>query len=250
MTDPIRWRDPAGGAAAPIRELLEAAHQDLGSDAEVAELAARLGPVLSPAAPPGGAAAPAQAAAGALLGKGLAGLAVLGAVAAGLVLGRPADGDPPAAPQPTGRDRAGASPAPTPGSEAAAAPPTVAAPPPALREVAASRPEEPAPRQVPASPAPAAPNLQTPPPAGETEGALLARARAALGRDAAAALALTREHAARFPRAMLGEEREVLAIEALVALGRRDEASARATRLLAADPGSAYRRRLEGLLAR
>lgn len=82
----------------------------------------------------------------------------------------------------------------------------------------------------------------------ETEVHLLQRAREALTSDAATALTLTQLHAARFPSGALGQEREVVAIQALVQLGRRDEARARAARFLSAFPGSAHRPRLEALL--
>jgi len=58
--------------------------------------------------------------------------------------------------------------------------------------------------------------------------ALLDDARAALRRgDGQAALAALREHVARFPRTSFDEEREAVAIKALVLVGRRDEARER-----------------------
>jgi hypothetical protein len=62
-----------------------------------------------------------------------------------------------------------------------------------------------------------------------------------LGPSPAEAYALTIEHAARFPAGALVQERELLAIQALVRLGRGNEAESRRTRFLAAFPGSAYR---------
>jgi hypothetical protein len=78
----------------------------------------------------------------------------------------------------------------------------------------------------------------------ETEGALLARAQAQMGSNPGGALALTELHRARFPKGTLGQEREVLAITALVGMGRTAEARSRAEALIAAHPGSAHRRRL------
>ncbi len=78
----------------------------------------------------------------------------------------------------------------------------------------------------------------------ETEGALLARAQAQIGSNPGGALALTELHRTRFPRGTLGQEREVLAITALVGMGRTAEARSRAEALIAAHPGSAHRRRL------
>ncbi|WP_437938857.1 hypothetical protein [Sorangium sp. So ce341] len=108
-----------------------------------------------------------------------------------------------------------------------------------------------------AIPSPGAPSGGAPPSAGpasagaaggaETEVQLLHRAQDALAADAGSALALTVEHARRFPAGALGQERELIAIRALVALGRAAEARARAARLLERFPGSAYRGRLESL---
>nr|AYM54211.1 hypothetical protein [Sorangium cellulosum] len=97
-----------------------------------------------------------------------------------------------------------------------------------------------------------APPSASPPPAGaagaaETEVQLLHRAQEALATDAGSALALTVEHARRFPAGALGQEREIIAIRALLALGRAAEARARAASLLERFPGSAYRGRLESL---
>ncbi len=81
----------------------------------------------------------------------------------------------------------------------------------------------------------------------ETEVHLLQRAQAALGADPATALALTVAHARRFPGGALGQESELIAVTALVALGRKPEAEARAASLLERFPSSAYRGRLESL---
>ncbi|HEY8038519.1 MAG TPA: hypothetical protein VIF15_01945 [Polyangiaceae bacterium] len=71
------------------------------------------------------------------------------------------------------------------------------------------------------------------------ERALLDVARGALEReDGAAALAATREHERRFPAGMLVQEREAMAVRALVMLGRTGEARARAERFRARFPNS------------
>jgi hypothetical protein len=90
-----------------------------------------------------------------------------------------------------------------------------------------------------------------PAPAGQapTEGALLLQARRAMSSDPAKALALTDEHARRFPSGDLGPEREVLAIEALCALKRRSEARARLDAFRRQFPQSLHVARLERLLA-
>jgi hypothetical protein len=135
--------------------------------------------------------------------------------------------------------------APTAVATAPGAPPAVStgpASPPARAEAAPS-----------AAPAAAPPVKQGPGAAssaaagGEPEVELLQRAQAALGADPARALALVREHEQRFPRGALGQEREVIAVGALVALGRTSEARARAARFVELFPRSAYRRRIEAL---
>jgi hypothetical protein len=63
--------------------------------------------------------------------------------------------------------------------------------------------------------------------------------------DAAAALRLVDEHARRFPKSALVQEREALAIEALVGAGRADAARGRANAFLDRYPTSALRRRIE-----
>ena len=82
-----------------------------------------------------------------------------------------------------------------------------------------------------------------------SEGALLLQARRAMASDPAKALALTDEHARRFPSGDLGPEREVLAIEALCALKRRSEAHARLDAFRRQFPQSLHVARLERLLA-
>jgi hypothetical protein len=81
------------------------------------------------------------------------------------------------------------------------------------------------------------------------EGTLLLRARRALDRSPAEALALADEHAARFGDGRMAPEREVIAIDALRALDRRAEARARASRFLARHPSSPYRERVEAAAA-
>lgn len=81
----------------------------------------------------------------------------------------------------------------------------------------------------------------------ETEVHLLQRAQGALGASSNAALALTDEHARRFPGGALAQEREFIAVNALLALGRGPEARARAARLIERFPNTAYRGRLESL---
>ena len=78
---------------------------------------------------------------------------------------------------------------------------------------------------------------------------LVQRAQDALrGSRPAEALALCNDHAKRFPDGMVTQECEVIAVEALVKTGRKDEARRRADRFKARFPGSASIRRLDVLL--
>jgi hypothetical protein len=83
----------------------------------------------------------------------------------------------------------------------------------------------------------------------EAEVKLVQRAQDALrGSRPAEALALCNDHAKRFPNGMVTQECEVIAVEALVKTGRKDEARKRADRFKARFPGSASIRRLDVLL--
>jgi hypothetical protein len=83
-------------------------------------------------------------------------------------------------------------------------------------------------------------------PALVPEDQLLERARRALSSDPNRALALTREHARSYPKGVLAEEREVIAIEALKRLGRGGEADTRRGTFEEQYPESAHRRNLDG----
>jgi len=78
--------------------------------------------------------------------------------------------------------------------------------------------------------------------------ALLMRAKRVLPSDAPAALNLTREHAARFPRGVFREEREVIAIEALARGGQHEQALSRASAFRQAFPRSTHLDRLAVIL--
>ena len=131
-------------------------------------------------------------------------------------------------------------------------PPVIAAPPIAAPPIA----ETPRPhvRVAPPKPPPAAPERVlpvAPPPAPPTisEVALLEQARAALrGGDTAHALELVEQDATLYPDGVLVEEREALAIETLIKLGRRDEAVAKWTKFATSYPHSNYHARLQRLI--
>ena len=81
-----------------------------------------------------------------------------------------------------------------------------------------------------------------------TEIELLRDARLALKQSPGRALELTESHARAFPAGKLAQERELIAISALVALGRRTAALSRANRFAQAFPESPYRRQIGELL--
>jgi len=204
---------------AALQNLLRSARRDLGSDAHVAQLGARLGPLLSagPAASAGQAAAASSAAAK----LGAVALALL-AVAGGAVwlAARPSAPSPTASSAPSVPLPAEVpAPLPTPSAATAPAAPSVA------------------------GPATASAHLDKPAQLSEAE--LLEQARAALKSDPSRALQRANEHARRFPHGVLVQEREVLAIQALRRLGRDAEAERRAEAFAKAFPGSAFQRQLK-----
>jgi len=228
--DPIRFRDAGSSGSDELRALFQAGTDDLPSDAELAALAAKLGPVLTGA---GGAAAGAGMAAKTKLGLAALGVAGTGVLAWALLSGREAPA--PAMPAATAVQLRTA---PTVTPSGANEPPAVLAPNEAPTPAGPPAPSETAPS--------AAPRAVAPPfrPA-ESEAEFLERARGALGQSPAAALSLANQHRARFPAGVLAEEREVIAIEALKRLGRTAEAEQRVEAFARRFPGSAYRKKLE-----
>jgi hypothetical protein len=81
------------------------------------------------------------------------------------------------------------------------------------------------------------------------EASLLAHAQRILPTDPAAALASLRQHQLEFPHGVLEPEREMLVVDALMRLGRRQEASARAKAIRSRSPNGLYSLRLEKLLS-
>jgi hypothetical protein len=81
-----------------------------------------------------------------------------------------------------------------------------------------------------------------------TEIVLLTRAEQALEIEPAATLLILHEHAQRFPDGVLAQEREILRIDAELALGRKDAAAARAREFLLRFPGSPHRHRFEEMI--
>jgi hypothetical protein len=77
---------------------------------------------------------------------------------------------------------------------------------------------------------------------------LLRDARLAIRSSPAAALGLVDRHSQLYPQGKLTQERELIAISALVAMGRRTAALSRAASFEKSFPGSAYRKQVEELL--
>ncbi len=75
---------------------------------------------------------------------------------------------------------------------------------------------------------------------GESEISLLKRAREALAANPGTALSLAEQHREQFHPGRLAQEREVIAITALVRLGRPTSAEKRADQFMRTYPGSAY----------
>ena len=229
MTDPRRLLDDSTSPA--LRSLLESAkREDEPADGRVTALATRLAPLIAPLAPlpPPPAPAPAPVAAAGAAGKGML-VAKIGGVlvAAGVVVGGAW----------VAYDRSRAAPPESPRPPVQETLPE--APPPPAREITPDAP----------------PPLALPEPRAsrhvdrDAEAALVRAAQAALLRDDAAnALALTRQHATRFASGVHAEERDRIAIEALVRLGRTDDARAQAQRFFTHYPRSIYRPRIEALL--
>ncbi len=243
MSDPRPWLEE--GASPELRSLLESARADEPTKEQLASVAARLGPLLVVpaaaavvAAPSSAAAASASASvaqAGAVATK--TGLAVKVLVTVGTVA---AVG---------GAFQAGRV------YEEKVAP--------AKKVIVVEKPVlVPAPAPVPdpapvVEPEPAAPEAPKPavraatPPRPEAEAAMLEQAMSALqAGDAAKALKLCERHQRELgANGLLVQEREVIAIEALVKLGRAAEAKARAEKFKKAFPTSTHLLKVESLVA-
>jgi len=227
--DPPRLLDASAGAPAGLRDLLGAARNDVGSDAQVARLAQRLGPLLPPPAIPAPATVAAASGMGAALKLSLAGVALLVVGGGAWLLSAPKSALPstPISP-PSALEQPPSAPV-APSPAAAPAAPLVVTPQPDDASV-----QPPGPAKLPAKPAVAL-----------SEAELLEQARTALKSAPARALARANEHRARFPSGVLVQEREVIAIQALRQLGRSAEADQRAAAFAKAFPGSAFARKLK-----
>ena len=88
----------------------------------------------------------------------------------------------------------------------------------------------------------------TPRAAAPSELELIDRARREVRSAPASALASAAEHERRFPPGAMAEEREVIRISALAALGKRAEARARGEAFLRVNPDTAYAPRIRSLI--
>jgi hypothetical protein len=225
---------PPAGAKAELWSRLEAT---LAAGASASSVSAGASEPMPSSLPPA-AASPAKSGTGSLVTKlGLAGIIVGGALVAATFARAPSA-------ELTG--------GPTPNTtQLEAMPPGVRLPPIEMMPEAARDLPQANPREtVLATATPAEPNKTTskPNPLREVEGVRSARAKLAAG-DAAGALeelaALDRE----IEKGVLGQERQVLAIESLAASGQRERAGKLAKAFIAASPDSPYANRLAPLAA-
>jgi hypothetical protein len=86
--------------------------------------------------------------------------------------------------------------------------------------------------------------------APSTELEIMQRAQSALAADPQRALAITNEHARAYPTGELVQERELIAVEALARIGRREEAQERAHALIQRFPRTPYAARIELAIGR
>ena len=119
----------------------------------------------------------------------------------------------------------------------------------ALGVSAAERPHQSASPARDAEPAPSAAVASANESSIVAEAKLLSTARSFLDDSPALSLAVTEQHRQKYPLGQLSAEREFVAIEALLRLGRRQEAERRAAPLLAAGHDGLYTRRLRRLLS-
>jgi hypothetical protein len=234
------WLSEASDASPSLRAFLREASTNPSDAARVERLRQRLGPWLGATTPP--AAPPASSGAvGSTVGAvGKAALwAVVGTLIGGgvwLVLGGPSRTEPAplrVASVESSSPRAPVSPAATPVSPAAT-------PSSALTS---------APRAAKAGRERSLPSGRQGPPSLAEEAAALAAAQRALASSPARSLALLQEHAQKFPRSALTEERSVFTIEALVALSRSAEARRELARLELGYPNSAHLGKARRLVA-
>ena len=245
--DPIRLRE---GGSSFLKKALESARSDVPSEDRAQALESKILPLLLPPIPPAppplgagaaGAVKAGTAALGAKAGLGFAKITMLAIAAAAVLAGAGVGAivvstSSSAPPAPSGVVSA-----PVVSSSPVVAPePSLALVP--LPQVSAAPSIAPKPIVKPSA------SVEEADPA--LEPALLRQAQDALRSNPSEALAKTQEHARKYPRGLLVQEREVIAIEALVKMGRKPEAEARAARFEKSFPGSTHARRIDALLGK
>ncbi|WP_437814625.1 tetratricopeptide repeat protein [Sorangium sp. So ce1078] len=245
MGDPERLLSPRSGADPLERELLGSVRH-VGPPEGAKERAWRgIAGQLATAAVVGAtagssAAAATKAGAGSLLSPALAIKAAAALVSGGLVLGGGYWALSSSTEAPAPRRAAGPEPAPAVAPQAPVAPP---AEPRALPEPPVAAPAEAEPIRRPSGPKPTETDLL------RAESALLMQARAELrSGDAAAAAATLERLRVQFPKGVLRQEREVLAIDVLAARGDAQEAKRRARAFINRYPGSPHSAKLKRFL--
>jgi hypothetical protein len=242
--EPTRWKHGAADAPDGFAELARADAQGGPAHAALSRVIEKLAlqvsaPEIAHAfhAQASAPAAPATASRFGVLSKLVVAACVIGAIAIGLITLNAERRTPAQPPKPA--DRAVASEMPArpsaPDMAPAAAEPTTAAP----------RPEP--------APAPSRPATPHRPGASATldlttELHLLELAQQALQGDPARALAIAERHRHRFAHGQFAQEREMLAIQALVALGQHDRAAARARAFARSYPDSSHLPHLRDLV--
>jgi hypothetical protein len=252
--DPKRWLDSDAQGDGALRDLLDAGRAERPSAAQLGALAKRLGPPFDGPGSGGGggggttSGVPAAAASG-LTTVGVAAAAIL--VLCGLWAWQSRSENEASAhaqrraPIEAGRVE------PRPPPPAAAAEPAQAPEPQLVTPQAVPPGVVPGPRREPVH-APAAKRAQRPALAPNDAGAeleLIERANRQLRDAPAQALVTIAEHEQRFPASQFAQERELIAIEALIATGQREPARVRGERFLARYPASSHARKVRALIA-
>jgi hypothetical protein len=244
--DPIRLRE---GGSPFLKKALASARSETPDESRVASLEARILPLLLPPMPPPP--PPAGATQAAKLGAALAGAkglslvkgSVIALAAAAILAGAGAGALYVAQTESPKPSVSGVlpvePPAKSPPSTTVVVPSAELVPLPSSVPVPSAHTKPTAPMASASAQEAADPNLEAP---------LLRSAQDALRTNPSETLAKTQEHARKYPRGLLVQEREVMAIEALLKLGRRDEAASRAQRFSRSFPGSTHQRRIDALL--
>ncbi len=243
--DPLRLLDYGDRLGSVLRGALDAEREGGADDAaRLARIGRRIAEATAAVPPPAPASPPAAPAVkpAALATKGpivgIAAATLAGLVAIALVASRSPSDAQPATPAPIVQP---AAPAPAPAPDPAPAKTTEAVPTVSPADLP-SAPERPSAAKAPAKNAAA--------PSEADEIALLGRAHDALRTSPAESLLLCKEHEAKYAGGHFAQEREAVAIEALVYLRRTDEARRRLAEFERRWPTSSHRVHLESLLPR